>query len=120
MNTSFALSKLLLVATTVGILWASESMSAEFPITDLGTLGGTYSSANAINNVGQVTGTSTNAHGEYRAFLWRKGTMIDLGTLGLWEIFSHSPLPSTMLVKWSAPAIPLLAKDMPSCGRRER
>jgi probable HAF family extracellular repeat protein len=57
-------------------------MSAEFPITDLGTLGGAHSGAVAINDRGQVAGGSTTATGEGHAFLWRKGTMTDLGTLG--------------------------------------
>lgn len=46
----------------------------------LGTLGGTYSSAAAINNSGQVAGTSTLANGWYRAFVWN-GTMQDIGIL---------------------------------------
>jgi probable HAF family extracellular repeat protein len=50
--------------------------------TDLGTLGGNYSFAHAINNRGQVVGTSTTATGVERAFLWENGTMTQLGTLG--------------------------------------
>jgi probable HAF family extracellular repeat protein len=49
---------------------------------DLGTLGGTLSDASAINELGQVVGTSTTAAGERRAFLWTaSGGMIDLGML---------------------------------------
>jgi probable HAF family extracellular repeat protein len=48
---------------------------------DLGTLGGnTY--ASAINNAGQVVGGSTLLNGETHAFLWNKGVITDLGTLG--------------------------------------
>jgi probable HAF family extracellular repeat protein len=52
---------------------------------DLGTLGGTTSQGNAINNAGQVTGfawAGAPPDFEYYAFLYSNGTMKDLGTLG--------------------------------------
>ena len=56
-------------------LWRNDRM------TDLGTLGGELnsSSATAINNLGQVVGSSIPAAGEQHAVLWRDGRMTDLG-----------------------------------------
>jgi probable HAF family extracellular repeat protein len=61
-------------------------------ITSLGTLGGGLSFGNAMNNRGEVVGISANAipdplsflgvGTQIRAFLWRDGAMLDLGTLG--------------------------------------
>jgi probable HAF family extracellular repeat protein len=54
-----------------------------YNITDLGTLGGTYSAAYGINNSGQVTGESyIGGDAAYHAFLYSAGKMTDLGTLG--------------------------------------
>jgi probable HAF family extracellular repeat protein len=58
--------------------------------TDLGTLGGYESGAQAVNDHGQVVGLATNTipdpfsifGTQVRAFLWRDGAMQDLGTLG--------------------------------------
>jgi probable HAF family extracellular repeat protein len=50
---------------------------------DLGTLGGTYSFAYALNAGGQVAGYAYTSNGLIHAFLWSSGTgMQDLGTLG--------------------------------------
>lgn len=52
-------------------------------MTDLGTLGGTFSSAEDINDLGQIVGHSDLPGDlERHAFLWEDGTMTDLGALG--------------------------------------
>jgi probable HAF family extracellular repeat protein len=64
-------------------------------IISLGTLGGGLSFGNAVNNRGEVVGISPNAipdpfsflsflgvGTQTRAFLWRDGVLLDLGTLG--------------------------------------
>ncbi len=53
-----------------------------YAVTNLGTLGGTFSQAFGINNKGWVVGLSTTTGDEaLHAFLWRDGMMTDLGTL---------------------------------------
>ncbi len=55
---------------------------AHWTVTDLGTLGGTFSAGSGINNAGQVVGTSfTPGDDSEHAFLFSNGTMTDLGTL---------------------------------------
>jgi probable HAF family extracellular repeat protein len=71
----------------IAVLWESDGR-----IVDLGTLGGNQSLAATVNNRGQVVGAAANAipdefsmfgwATQARAFLWQKGTMRDLGTLG--------------------------------------
>lgn len=61
-----------------------------YQVVDLGTLGGTESVGNALNNNKQVVGSSTTASGQWRAFRWDSGNMIDLGILdGYAEMFGH-------------------------------
>jgi probable HAF family extracellular repeat protein len=48
----------------------------------LGTLGGDYSAAFAVNNSGQIVGESSVASGEARAFLFSGGVMQNLEALG--------------------------------------
>src|SRR6185295_18663311 len=52
-------------------------------MTDLGTLGGTYSSASSLNELGQVVGIATTANDqETHGFIFTGGAMTDLGTFG--------------------------------------
>jgi probable HAF family extracellular repeat protein len=52
--------------------------SASYVVTDLGTLGGAGSLANAINSIGQVVGSAQIAIGTYHPFLYSGGVMTDL------------------------------------------
>jgi probable HAF family extracellular repeat protein len=74
---------------TVSFAVRCTTASATYRAIDLGTLGGSYSSAKAINLTGQVVGSSGMPGGDPKdgppnahAFLWEKGVMTDLGTLG--------------------------------------
>jgi probable HAF family extracellular repeat protein len=53
-----------------------------YRVIDLGTLGGTSSAGNAINNRGWVTGFSTEASGVQLATVWINRLQLPLGTLG--------------------------------------
>ena len=48
---------------------------------DIGTLGGTNSEALAINKSGEVVGDAETSNGTPHAFLYRKNSTRDLGTL---------------------------------------
>ena len=88
-----------LLAATVAFLWTASCAGAaaaiahgadsqrngtpSYTVTDLGTLGGTLSYAMGINNKGWVEGFSNlKGKGGQHAFVWRRGAMTDLGTLG--------------------------------------
>jgi probable HAF family extracellular repeat protein len=45
---------------------------------DVGSLGGKYTDAQKINDFRQIVGESQTAAGDFHAFLWQNGTMIDL------------------------------------------
>ena len=74
-------------AVLVGLVAVPGGPAAAAPrpvtVTDLGSFGGSYTIANAVNERGQVVGYGQLADGEtHHAFLWEKGKLTDLGTLG--------------------------------------
>ncbi|MFN0169124.1 MAG: hypothetical protein ACKV22_22090 [Bryobacteraceae bacterium] len=54
----------------------------QYKVTDLGTLGGSFSIAYGANNSGTIAGAANLPSQVSHAFLWRDGNMTDLGTLG--------------------------------------
>lgn len=64
-------------------IWNSSFAHADsFTLVDLGTFGGTETRASAINNLGQVVGSSQNASATWRAFIWDDVSgMQDMGNL---------------------------------------
>lgn len=72
---------LALAALALGCVAADAA--TRYVATPLGTLGGTYSNAAAINNHGQVAGSAQTAgDAAWHAFVHDGRAMIDLGTLG--------------------------------------
>jgi probable HAF family extracellular repeat protein len=73
-----------IIACALGGSAASPTPAAvQYAITDIGTLSGPDSQVRAINDLGQVVGTSRdyNTDGRERPFLYSNGSMTDLGTL---------------------------------------
>src|SRR5260370_5754550 len=78
---------LAVLAMPVGLPGQAQPLKpASYSVTDLGTLGGTYSFAYAINNSGVVAGgAATPSQIDFvsqTAFRWDGGQLINLGTLG--------------------------------------
>jgi probable HAF family extracellular repeat protein len=66
-----------LIFAGIGTVTAAE----EYTVTDLGTLGESWSSASGMNSDGQVVGSSSaSPSGAKHAFLWTDGVIVDLGT----------------------------------------
>jgi probable HAF family extracellular repeat protein len=92
-------------AENFGVIWRHGQ------ITNLGTLGGTFSSGNAMNNRNEIVGIAQDAISdplsmlglgtETRAFLWKNGRMRDLGTLGGPDSWAAYINEHTQIVGWS-------------------
>ncbi len=83
--TSFALALVLLTGAASAQQPPAKAGpgSARYAVIDLGTLGGSFSLAYAINDKGQIDGFSTiPGDGAIHSFLYASGVMTDLGTLG--------------------------------------
>jgi probable HAF family extracellular repeat protein len=69
------------VANIAGDLETHGFIYSAGTLTDLGTLGGAYVLPNAINNKGQIVGEALTSGGQFHAFLWDNGTLVDLNSL---------------------------------------
>lgn len=75
---AIAAAAVLAAALTVGTPAAAAGPTG-YRAVDLGTLGGEQSTAVAVNDLGHVVGNSQIADGSWHGYLWRHGTMTDLG-----------------------------------------
>src|SRR5438094_3003719 len=81
--TAMTLSAVLALPVSLEAQEQHNNEHSRYRVKDLGTLGGTFSFAGGMNNRGEVEGLSTLPGDTAKhAYLWRKGRMIDLGTLG--------------------------------------
>ncbi len=76
----------LAMTATLATAFAEGPRSAMYSVRDVGTLGGTYSYAYTINNAGAIAGgaaTPNQVDGiATTAFVWYRGSLASLGTLG--------------------------------------
>jgi probable HAF family extracellular repeat protein len=72
-----------------------------YSLTDLGTLGGSSSEANGINDAGEVVGDSYMASGAEQGFLYN-GSIVGLGTLGGQTSFANGINDSGQIVGYSS------------------
>jgi probable HAF family extracellular repeat protein len=104
----------LFAALAVPVQLAAQKQ-IHYAVTDLGTLGGTFSQAFGVNNKGSVVGYATlNGDTALHAFLWRKGVMTDLGTL------AASPFSAAYSINDNDEAVGLSETSVPdpqnTCG----
>jgi probable HAF family extracellular repeat protein len=76
----------LLLVSLCGFL--QKTYGAVFSISDLGTLGGSYSLGYGINNSGNVTGETETTNTLTHGFIYRTGTMNDLIEFGFGQFYS--------------------------------
>jgi probable HAF family extracellular repeat protein len=70
-----------LLAAAVVLAAAGGAAASFYSVVDIGTLGGTFSAAHGLSEGGDVVGEAAIPTGDTHAFLYRAGTLSDLGTL---------------------------------------
>lgn len=73
----------LAMCCAAAVAQTSNAQKSNYKLYSLGTVGGSSSSGNGINNLGWISGTSeTKGDNTQEAFLWLNGLRLGLGTLG--------------------------------------
>jgi probable HAF family extracellular repeat protein len=87
-----------------------------YTVTDLGTLGGTFSYPEGINNAGAQTGRST-LFGDavLRGFLWQKGRLLDLGAFPAGPNSAGASVNANLQVTGGADGAASVADSNASC-----
>ncbi|HEY9172406.1 MAG TPA: HAF repeat-containing protein [Verrucomicrobiae bacterium] len=75
-------TKTFVTITILALVLTFQAFGQTYTVTDLGTLGGAGSTAEAINNSGVAVGWAHTAGGSPHAFAFTNGPLKDLGTLG--------------------------------------
>jgi probable HAF family extracellular repeat protein len=100
----------LAAATSLPFGVGQQALAADTPhytITDLGTLGGSFTDSIGLNNKGDVTGVSFSpGDTAARGFLWRDGHLRDVGTLGGPQAAATDINESGQFAGWSNTAAP--------------
>ncbi|HXI76923.1 MAG TPA: choice-of-anchor D domain-containing protein [Steroidobacteraceae bacterium] len=96
----------------VSLAVVGSAAAQTYTVVDLGTLGGSPSTASAINNANQIVGWSVNAEQATRPFLWSHGVLSDLGSLGP-NGFAYGINNSGEVAGYSSTPNP----EWPGCGK---